>query len=135
MSFEENSLQPNRRQADHAASEADSQAVVVGGHEGVDEGVMEGLMESRYASLERLVAMQVMFYHMAARVATFWYVHMSAQVAYKYMSCAYLLCDLPDCRRWLQQPYTMCKQKCAGMCRLPKVIDVSVENTSCASSD
>ena len=42
---------------------------------GVDEGIMEGLVESRYTSLERLVAMQVMFYHMAARVAAFWYVH------------------------------------------------------------
>ena len=38
------------------------------------EGVMEGLMETRYGSLERLVAMQVMFCHMAARVAAFWYV-------------------------------------------------------------
>ncbi len=36
------------------------------------EGLLERLVESRYGSLERLVAMQVMFYHMAARVAGFW---------------------------------------------------------------
>ena len=34
--------------------------------------VLENLVESRFGSLERLVAMQVMFYHMAARVAAFW---------------------------------------------------------------
>lgn len=34
--------------------------------------LLESLVESRLTSLERLVAMQVMFYHMAARVASFW---------------------------------------------------------------
>lgn len=49
--------------------------MVEGAQDRVNEGLMEGLVESRYASLERLVAMQVMFYHMASRVAAFWYVH------------------------------------------------------------
>ena len=34
--------------------------------------LLESLVESQLTSLERLVAMQVMFYHMAARVASFW---------------------------------------------------------------
>ena len=34
--------------------------------------MLESLIESRFASLERLVAMQTMFYHMAAHVANFW---------------------------------------------------------------
>ena len=34
--------------------------------------LLESIVESRLTSLERLVAMQVMFYHMAARVAAFW---------------------------------------------------------------
>ena len=34
--------------------------------------LVESIVESRLTSLERLVAMQVMFYHMAARVAAFW---------------------------------------------------------------
>ena len=33
---------------------------------------LESLIESRFASLERLIAMQTMFYHMAAHVASFW---------------------------------------------------------------
>ena len=35
--------------------------------------ILEVLLESRFNSLERLVALQVMFYHMTARVAAFWY--------------------------------------------------------------
>lgn len=34
--------------------------------------MLENLIESRFASLERLIALQTMFYHMAAHVANFW---------------------------------------------------------------
>ena len=36
------------------------------------DAMMERLAESRFGALERLVAMQVMFYHMAACIASFW---------------------------------------------------------------
>ncbi len=36
------------------------------------DAMMERLAESRFGALERLVAMQVMFYHMAACIAGFW---------------------------------------------------------------
>ena len=36
------------------------------------DAMMERLAESRFGALERLVAMQVMFYHMAACIADFW---------------------------------------------------------------
>ena len=40
--------------------------------ENSSQALLESLMESRFTSLERLIAMQVMFYHMAASVANFW---------------------------------------------------------------
>lgn len=66
-------LEPSQRQA---ALDAAGQSIV---EHLKREAVLERLVESRFGSLERLVAMQVMFYHMAARVAAFWYVqHASA---------------------------------------------------------
>ena len=111
----ESGLQPSRRQADLAASEADSQSMVRGAQSGVDEAIMEGLVESRYASLERLVAMQVMFYHMAARVAAFWYAHIpdylsGCLLAYILSGCLLLSYVLSGCPlvyvQWL--PSGMC---------------------------
>ena len=43
------------------------------------QNILEVLLESRFNSLERLVALQVMFYHMTARVAAFWYA-LAAQI-------------------------------------------------------
>ena len=40
--------------------------------ENSSQALLESLVESRFTSLERLIAMQVMFYYMAARVANFW---------------------------------------------------------------
>ncbi|KAL0031273.1 hypothetical protein WJX77_012514 [Trebouxia sp. C0004] len=53
--------QPSQRQA--ALNIADQSS---------KDGMVERLVESRFGSLERLVAMQVMFYNMAARIAGFW---------------------------------------------------------------
>ena len=68
--------QPSPRQAALDISGQSSKDGLAG------DGMVERLVESRFGSLERLVAMQVMFYHMAARIAGFWCVlHLLLAVA------------------------------------------------------
>ena len=62
----QNHMEPLQRQAASDIAGQSSKDGLVG------EPVMERLAESRFGALERLVAMQVMFYHMAAHIAGFW---------------------------------------------------------------
>ncbi len=59
-------MEPSQRQAALDIAGQSSKDGLAG------DGMVERLVESRFGSLERLVAMQVMFYHMAARIAGFW---------------------------------------------------------------
>ncbi len=59
-------MKPSQRQAAPNIAGQSSKDGLAG------DAMMERLAESRFGALERLVAMQVMFYHMAACIADFW---------------------------------------------------------------